>query len=228
MSNDDGEERRSGLRSFLTARALFVTAMRAVLIGGALLCLMLLDPETSKQPGGEVAAFSAFLLVAIALALGPTSLLEVRAAEGPPPGRGALAGAWALSVVGVVLLLVQLVYALALLETRSLDGAFHAVVDSWSVLQVSASPEDLAGLLMFVVVVPTCLSIVSAIRLGRVSRGMRTLFTILTFPSGLVALGAFGAVDSLERLLFSRTPPAPTGEEESGASAPESSPEAPT
>lgn len=43
-----------------------------------------------------------------------------------------------------------------------------------------------------------------------------------------MALGAFGAVDSLERLLFSRTTPAPPGEVEGEVSAAESSPDPPT
>lgn len=201
MTTEQGDARTSGIRSLFTARALCVTALRAALIGGGLVGFMFLDAETRKQPAGEVAFFGAFLFVAVALALGPTTLVEVRASNGPAPGPRALAAAWAVSVACMVLLIVQLVYATALLQTGSFDDAIHVVVDFWAMLR--ASSEELAALVLFVVLVPTGLSIISGIRLGHVSSGMRMLFTILTFPGGLLALGVYGLVDVLERRLFS-------------------------
>lgn len=191
--------RAAGLRAYLNARALAVTATRGLLLGAVLVAFALVDAGARRQPAGELALMAVVGIAAVSLALGPIALAELRSAADPSVGRWPLVAGWALSMVSVVVATTQVVYATSVLETRSFDGGLHGVVEFWRLLLGSA--DDLLGFVMLVVMIPGALAMVSAIRLGRLSYGVRTTFTVLTFPGGLIALAIYGGVDALFRRL---------------------------
>jgi hypothetical protein len=188
------------LPGYITGWALRRVLLRSLLVTGVASAFMWRELASEGKPA-EVAFFLLFMTILAAAGLGPASLVELRArAIGVAPGAGGLALAWTLSVVAVASMIPQMIYAVVMVETGSMNAAFDELQRAGR--ELLQSNDDQVMLLLCTTLLPfVCLG-ASAIRMELLGSHGRNGYLLFTFPTGALLILAFAIVDLFDGFVF--------------------------